>query len=260
MSSRGRSTAVSGAERMRRALVVAGCGVLGVSLSACESTEQESAKLNREGQQLLAGQGALKLGAVNHSVKVSDVSLFTSSGRAAVAMRLTGTSTRGQVGVPVLVNVTGPGGKLLYSNETAGLETSLQRGSVPNPGQAEWWVDDQVLLAPGSSDGSAKVSVHIGTGTGAPAAASVVPRASGVQLGAQDGLSTVSGRLVGRFPAANSKVPVYAVALRAGHVVAAGRAVVSAPSRRGEPAPFQIFLVGDATGASLQLSVAPADG
>ena len=44
MSSRGRSTAVSGAERMRRALVVAGCGVLGVSLSACESTEQESAR------------------------------------------------------------------------------------------------------------------------------------------------------------------------------------------------------------------------
>jgi hypothetical protein len=33
---------------MRRALVLAGCGVLSVGLSACESTEQESAKIGRE--------------------------------------------------------------------------------------------------------------------------------------------------------------------------------------------------------------------
>ena len=39
---------VSGAVRMRRALVLAGCGVLGVGLSACESTEQESARIGRE--------------------------------------------------------------------------------------------------------------------------------------------------------------------------------------------------------------------
>ncbi len=151
---------------MMRVLAMAGCGVMGVSLSACESTEQESAKLNQEGQQLLAGQGALKLGAVNHSVKISDVSLLTSSGRAAVAMRLTGTSTSGQVNVPVLVNVSGPGGKLLYSNETGGLEASLQHVSLPRTGQPVWWVDDQVLLPQGASDSSAKVSVHVGDGTG----------------------------------------------------------------------------------------------
>jgi hypothetical protein len=33
---------------MRRVLVLAGCGMLGVGLSACESTEQESAKIGRE--------------------------------------------------------------------------------------------------------------------------------------------------------------------------------------------------------------------
>jgi hypothetical protein len=40
----------SGAARMRRALVLAGCGVLSVSLAACESTEQESAKIGRENE------------------------------------------------------------------------------------------------------------------------------------------------------------------------------------------------------------------
>jgi hypothetical protein len=39
---------ISGAVRMRRALAVAGCGVLSVGLSACESTEQESARIGRE--------------------------------------------------------------------------------------------------------------------------------------------------------------------------------------------------------------------
>lgn len=39
-----------GAVRMRRALLLAGCGVLGVGLSACESTEQESARIGRESE------------------------------------------------------------------------------------------------------------------------------------------------------------------------------------------------------------------
>ena len=37
-----------GAVRMRRALALAGCGVLSVGLCACESTEQESAQIGRE--------------------------------------------------------------------------------------------------------------------------------------------------------------------------------------------------------------------
>ncbi len=36
--------------RVRRVLVLAGCGVLGVGLAACESTEQESARIGRESE------------------------------------------------------------------------------------------------------------------------------------------------------------------------------------------------------------------
>jgi hypothetical protein len=35
---------------MRRALLLAGCGVLSVGMTACESTEQQSAKIGRESQ------------------------------------------------------------------------------------------------------------------------------------------------------------------------------------------------------------------
>jgi hypothetical protein len=40
----------TGAMRMRRALALAGCGVLSVALGACESTEQESARIGRENE------------------------------------------------------------------------------------------------------------------------------------------------------------------------------------------------------------------
>ena len=197
---------------MRRAIVVAGCGMAGVSLPACESTEQESAKLNREGQQLLAGQGALKLGAVNHSVKVSDVTLLSASGRAAVALRLSGTSSAAQLNMPLLVDVTGPASKQLYSNEAGGLEASLQHASLVRPGQATWWVDDQVLLPPGSATGSAKVAVRVGAATTAHGPAPVLARTTDVHLGQQDGLATAEGEVAGPFPNAHSKVPVFVVA------------------------------------------------
>lgn len=48
MSTRTRAVPGSGAARMRRALALAGCGVLSVGLCACESTEQESARIGHE--------------------------------------------------------------------------------------------------------------------------------------------------------------------------------------------------------------------
>jgi hypothetical protein len=50
MSTRSRAVPGSGAARMRRALALAGCGVLSVGLSACESTEQESSRIGRESE------------------------------------------------------------------------------------------------------------------------------------------------------------------------------------------------------------------
>jgi hypothetical protein len=240
---------------MKRALVVAGCGVLTVGLSACESTEQESARIGREGRQLVAGSGNLKLGAVNHSVRVSDVTLLVSSGRTAVAARLTGTSSSAQAEVPVLVEVSGAGAKQLYTNGTGGLEASLQQMALLRPHQPAWWVDDQVL----TSQSATGVKVRVGTGM--PPGASVRSPSlttTGVHLGQQSGLSVLGGSVLNRSATAASKVPVYAVALAGRRVVAAGRAVVSAAPRSSSP--FQIFLVGNPAGARVELTVAPAAG
>jgi hypothetical protein len=226
-----------------------------MTLSACESTQQESEKIGREGKQPTAGGGSLKLGAVNHGVRVSDVTLLSSAGRTAVAAKLTGTATCPQLDLPVLVEVTGAHGKVSYSNETGGLEASLQRMALLRPGQGEWWVDDQVL----ASQSAVGVKLRVGTGS-TPRAGSAPATLSTTapDVTEQGGLSVVSADLVNHSAKAQGKVPVFAVAVRGGRVVAAGRAVVGVlPGHPGASVPFQIFLVGNATGASIELTAVP---
>jgi hypothetical protein len=240
---------------LKRALVVVGCGVLTVTFSACESTQQESAKIGREAEKLGAGPAALKLGAVNHSVRVASATLLNANGRMAVAVKLTATSKNLQKDVPVLVNVTGAGGKVLYTNESGGVEASLQRMALLHPGDGEWWVDDQVL----TSQSTSGVKVRVGTGSTVRSNGSVpVLAAKAGHVSQQAGISVLSGELVNHSNKAQSKVPVFAAAVREGKVVAAGRAVVSElPGRSGAPAPFQIFLIGNPAGAKIELTAVP---
>jgi hypothetical protein len=238
---------------MRRTLATIACGVLMLGATACESTEQESARLGREGKHLLASQGTLQLGAANPRVHVSDVTLLSVSGRTAVAARLTGVGDSSQVNVPVLVDVLGANGKSLYSNSAGGLDPSLQRVGLLRPGRAAWWVDDQILTAQSPS------VAHVRVGSGSRPVSGSLPAitASVVSVSSQAGLSVVNGKLVNHSARAQKRVPVFAVATRTGRVLAAGRALVSMPGGSTAPVSFQIFLVGDPAGASVQLTVAP---
>ncbi len=66
MSIHARTVPAPGAVLVRRALALAGCGVLTVAVSACESTEQESAKIGREAQQPASSERASRHAAVSH--------------------------------------------------------------------------------------------------------------------------------------------------------------------------------------------------
>ncbi len=239
---------------MRRALAVAGCGVLTVGATACESTEQESSKLAREDKQAVVGPTSLKLGAVNHSVRVADVTLLRDAGRTAVAVRLTGTSAAPQLRVPVLVSVTGSDGKQLYSNTAGGLEPSLQRIGVLLPRHPEWWVDDQVL----TSTTPTAAQVRVGSGTSSKDGAIPTLATSGVALSSSSGSAVLNGGVVSHSSKTLDGIAVFAVYLRAGKVVAAGRALIEQlPGGSTAPVPFEIFLVGNPSGATLELTVVP---
>lgn len=230
-------------------------GALIVTFAACESTESESAKIEREAALAREHEpGALKLGAANRSVHVGDVTLLRAAGRGALAVKLTSSSPRAQVQVPVLVEVEGRGGKLLYSNQPGGTDPKLQHVSSLPAHASVWWVNDQVLV----NQPSKVVKVRVGTGS-KPGSGSGSLSARAPRLGGEPGASTVSGELVNGSSRARHAVPVYAVALRAGKVVAAGRALVARlAGGRGAVARFRIPLVGDARNAKIELSAVPA--
>ncbi len=241
---------------MRYVLTLLGAGALTVLLSACESTEQESAKIALQSNHSAVGSGTVHIGAVNHEVKVSNVTLLGGAGRRAVALRLTGTSSHPQIEVPVIVDVVSHSGRSLYTNDTAGLEPALQRMPSLRPGESEWWVDDQVL----TSENPAAVHVQIGAGdrTGHP-----LPEvsASVVEVGEQAGSTVITGEVANRSGVPAQKVLVFAVGVRAGKVSAAGRALVPLVAAGSDTKPgraqFQIFLVGSAPSSTIQLTVAP---
>lgn len=222
---------------------------MSVTATACESTEQESAKIASREQ--AAAASALKLGAIDRQVHVSDATLVSGGGRMAVAVRLTSSSTRTLVEVPLLAEVTGAGGKVLYTNATPGLEASLQHVALLRPHQSTWWVDDQVLITKHETG----VVLRVGTGSHAHSRSSVVDlAATGVHATQQGGSSLVSGKLIRHGGRGHGKVLVSVVALKGGRVVAAGRTVLGSPSGGS----FTVFLIGSAAGAKLTTSVSAA--
>jgi hypothetical protein len=235
---------------LKRALVVVVCGALTVALAACESTENESATIEREASKSREAEpGALKLGAANKTVRVSDATLISSGGQKAVAVKLTSTAAHDQRQLPVLVEVTAAAGKIAYTNQI-GVEPALQHISQLRAHSSAWWVDDQVLA------NQTTRAVRVRVGSGKTQSHDSLPLLTAKLANAAPGQSgSVSGVLVNHSRVAQKKVPVYVVALRGGKVVAAGRALVaSLAGRPGASAPFKVTLVGSPAGAKIELT------
>lgn len=235
-------------------------GALTLMLSGCESTESESARLGREGAKLIAGASTVGLGATNRAVHVGQVALVHGSGRTAAVVQLRNTGAGAQSDVPVLIDVRSPKGVSLYRNDIQGLEPSLQQMPLLPAHASAWWVDDQVLAA--STPGLVKV--RIGAAKGNAAKAGVVGSSARVQvsatsLGSDLAGPYLAGEVINHTGVAQHNMPIFAVGLRGGRVVAAGRALVpNLPASASKPTAFRIYLVGSPSGAHIELTSAPA--
>jgi hypothetical protein len=253
------------------AMALAGL-VLVLVAGGCESTESESARLGREGAKLIASAGTVGLGAANQVVRVGQVALVQGAGRTAAAVQLTDTGALAQSDVPVLIDVRDAQGRSVYRNDIQGLEPSLQAMPLLRAHQTAWWVDDQVLAAGTPRSVQVRVGAARGGGTGAgsqgahAAATGAPPGAAAVQVSVAalgNGIAGpyVEGDAVNRSGVAQRNMPVFAVALRGGRVVAAGRALLpSLPASTGaHPTSFRIYLVGSPAGAQIELTAAPQE-
>ena len=225
------------------------CALVALAASGCETTQQLSAQIGRRLGHQSAIAGTTATGARNRDVRVDATALI--AGRpAAVAVELTNLSANAQADVPVTLDVRDAKGMSVYRNDTKGIEPSLQQIAAL-PGHAtRWWVDDQIL---GTGVPSA-VSVRVEAATTTPRPASAIV-ASGTSASDAFPGPHVSTTLRNTSNVPLRAVAVYAVTIRGGRAVGAGRALVASLAP-GAGASVTIPITGVATGARIELTVA----
>ncbi len=238
---------------MRPAAALAAAGAIAIGVSGCATTQQLSAKIGRGLGHQSAVAGTTTLGAVNRDVRVAQITLVTSGGQSAVALALTNASARTQTDFPVLIDVLDANGRSVYRNDTKGIEASIQQLALLAPHATAWWVDNEILASGGVPK---TVSAALGASTaGQPA---VVPEITTQGVSASNSFPGphVSVTVENRSGIAQRQLPIYAVALRGGRVVGAGRGIVPALAA-GRSAQVQVPMVGAVDGSTISLTVPP---
>lgn len=236
----------------RAAAALAAAGTIALTASGCESTQDLSAKLGRKLGHQSALTATTKIGATNRDVHVARAVLITAGGQSAVALELTNTAAQAQIDFPVLIDVLDAKGVAVYRNNTKGIEASIQKLALLAPHSTAWWVDNEVLASGGVPK---SVTAAIGTAT---STAATVPQITTHGVSASDSFPGphVSATVDNRSAIAQSGLPIYAVALKGGQVVGAGRGIVAALAA-GKSAQVLVPMVGSVRGATISLTVAP---
>ena len=237
---------------MRLALAV----LAALALAGCETTAEKSAKLERaakRSQHVTEARKpleALVSAPASSKLEVQGTAVVHSAeGTAAVVTvhNRTGSTLRR---VPILIAVKDSSGASLYTNNEPGISSTLTSiPSIPKGGSVDW-VDDQVQ----ASGTPAAVSAKLGEGEGAGASPPLRVDAHLSERNANGG--TVEGTVTNPSATAERQVVVYAVARHGGRVTSAGRAVMTEVPAHGS-SHVQLFLIGDPSGASLQLDASP---
>jgi len=233
---------------VRRAALV----LVALALTGCETTAEKSAKLEKEALRQRAhepaAQKGLSITRESTDVKVVQTAVVHGTEGNAAVVTLHNTSSRALRDVPIAITVRDAAGSALYANSAAGLARSLVSLPLLAAHGQLTWVDDQVQVAGTPASVSAKV------GEGAAATGAIPPiSVQGAHLAEAGG---AEGTVVNHSRVSQTELVVYALARRAGRIVAAGRAVL--PQLPPDtPTRFQVFFIGDPQGAQLELS-APA--
>ncbi len=235
--------------------------LVALTLTGCETTQEKAAKLEaiakrHEREAAKNGVSAKQGLAISHEstkVKVSATALLRSSEGTAAVVTLRNTSATPLRNVPIAITIKGAGGSTLYTNDEPGLAAALVSVPLlPAHGQATW-IDDQVQAS------GAPASVGAKVGEGEATSAGAIPHLSveGEHI-FEDPTNGpgVEGVLVNHSAVSQQELVVYAVARRAGAIVAAGRAIV-AQAQAGSSTRFQVFCIGDPRRGQLSVTAPP---
>jgi hypothetical protein len=229
--------------------------LVALTLTACESNQERSAKLEKAAQKHKGeaarhrelAQQALTITQTSTKVKVIASAVVGGSEGAAAVATIHNTSDTTLRDVPIQIDVRDAQGASIYRNDIAGLSATLLSVALVPAHATLTWIDDQVQ----ATGKPASVSVKVGEGTPVNGAVPVMG-VTGAHLSEEE----AEGNLVNHSTADQPELVIDVVARRAGKVVAAGRALI-AQAPAGTSTPFQVFFVGNPAGAKLEYD-APA--
>jgi hypothetical protein len=225
---------------------------LALALTGCETTQEKSAAIAKRLAHQRATVSVRRIATASKRVKVLSAQLVHSASGTAAVLELRNTSAQAVADVPILVSVTDAAGKQIYTNATVGGTSPTGEISLIEARATVWWVDANVLVGNATA---AHVSARVGAGTAAPAQAARI-EVTGLTSGSNFIGAFIAGRAINGSAAA-SDLTVYAVALSAGRVLAAGQSMIPSLAARTSSA-FQLSVVGSPKGKSLSASIVPA--
>jgi hypothetical protein len=240
-------------------LVALACALEG-TLSGCETSAEKSAKLEKVAKREAAVakrheelvQKGLSITHESTKIRVSATAVVHSSEGTAAVVTLRNLSATAQRDVPIAIAVKSASGATIYTNRISGLASALVSVPLLPAHGTTTWIDDQIEAA----GTPATVSARVGEGEPVTGA---VPKLSvqGAHL-LNDEASGLEdeGTVANHSAVAQRELVLYAVARRAGRIVAAGRALIPQVAAGGS-ARFQVFFIASPQGAQLELS-APA--
>ena len=237
------------------AVVVSGA-LLAALLSSCQSTQATSAQREKEGAHLVE-QKDIQIGQESSDVEVEQAVVLPGEDTSTVAVELKNNSQTGLINVPIQLDVRDAKGKTVFQNNAAGTDPTLVSVPVIGPGAEVWWVHDQVFPIGGEPK---TVKVEVG------AADEPFPEIPDVTASdpklVKDPISDseeVTGEVTNNTDEELKAVYLYAVAMKGGKVVAAGRGAIDKlkPGAK-KAATYNIFFTaGDPEGADISVSVTP---
>jgi hypothetical protein len=227
--------------------------LLVLASSGCESTQDKSARLAREGKGVKLDTTGTVVRKQTSRVRVLSTAVIQDENGTAAVVSMRNTGGRPLARLPVSIDVRGRNGKSLFRNDAPGLEPALAGVTLLGPSERLLWVNDQAEAAAKPRRVSAKV------GDPREKAPRRVPRISisrvrlvedAVSGTAAEGFATNRSRIEQR------KLVVFAVARKGRRIVAAGRAQINR-LKPGKRAHFQAFFTGNPKGGRLELAAPP---
>jgi hypothetical protein len=221
-----------------------------LALAGCESTQAKSARLAKSAKSARVEHG-VSVAKLNPDVRVLSTALVQDANGAAAVVELRSGARSPQADLPLALVVRDAAGKTAYANDAPGLDRTLTHVPLLLPGQRAFWVDDQV-----SADKPHDVQAKVGTS--ATAVPGQLPQlvATGLALDDEPSGAFTSGTLRNDSGVEQRGLIVYAVAERAGRVVAAGRAGIQRLKAHAS-ATFKVFWIGDPKRASVRVFAPP---